>query len=94
MHLPTIPQVFDLADNRPAAVLSRLWANLKEREAAGDKRAAHIRRCGGGQAVPWPLAAPTRLLPGWFPPTPSSPAATPTLTTATCASSLPAATAR
>lgn len=37
-------QVYDLADNRPAPVLRALWHNLQEREAAGDKRAAHIRR--------------------------------------------------
>ena len=37
-------QVFDLADNRPGEVLSKLWANLKEREAVGNERAAHIRK--------------------------------------------------
>ena len=37
-------QVFDLADSRPAPVLSKLWENLSAREAAGDEKAGFIRR--------------------------------------------------
>ena len=37
-------QVFDLADSRPGPVLKTLWANLLAKEAAGDKKAAYIRR--------------------------------------------------
>ncbi|KAL6785056.1 hypothetical protein ACKKBG_A02255 [Auxenochlorella protothecoides x Auxenochlorella symbiontica] len=54
-------QVFDLSEDRPEPVLRTLWSNLMEREAKGDKLAAHIRRnlrvlCAGGDGtVTWIL---------------------------------------
>ena len=36
--------MYDLADNRPGPVLEALWGNLRRQEAAGDARAAHIRK--------------------------------------------------
>eukprot|EP00887_Chlorella_sp_A99_P001396 scaffold8.g1396.t1 len=54
-------QVFDVSESRPGPVLERLWANLREREAAGDAAAAHVRArlrvlvAGGDGTITWVL---------------------------------------